>query len=219
MVRKRSRAELLHGKKSLVVYTQPDAVHASQFRQIRAFLQYAAQCRKLKKLLVSSPGIGEGKTTTSVNLAISLAQRGDSVLLVDANTKNPMIHHAFNMNNVPGLLNVLAGQLPVTEAIHKTNIGRLDVLFSGGNIQHASELIVSEQMTSLLEKMSKDYDMIILDVPPVLDRAETVVLSGMCDGTLLVIKNGKTKIDAASAAKHQLDQAKAHIVGVVLNEC
>lgn len=218
LARKRKRAMLLHGKRSLMTYTHPESIQADQYRQIRAYLQVSNKSDRMKKLLISSPSHGEGKTTTSVNLAISLAHKGDKVLLIDAQMKRPMIHHTFNIKDVPGLTNVLAGQIPIEEAIHKTEIGRLEVLVCGSYLPQTTELLVSEHMSSLLEKVEEKYDVIILDVPSVLESSSTLALSNMCDGIILVIRDGKTKIDAANAAKQQLEQAEANMIGVVLNK-
>src|SRR5690606_29065507 len=107
-------------KSSLLTFINPHNSIAAQFRAIRNNIEYTANGVKLRSLIVTSPNAGEGKTTTAMNLALSKAQRGDKVLVIDANIKNPSVHHIFNTKLIPGLTNVLAAQISLVEAIVPT---------------------------------------------------------------------------------------------------
>jgi protein-tyrosine kinase len=216
--RKKSNAEQMQSKKNLITYSHPESYISDQFRNIRSYIDFAGEGQKFRSLVISSPGFNEGKTTTAINLAVSLAQRGDKVLLIDADIRKPMIHSSFNIKNVPGLTNVLAGQLPWREAVHRTEIGRLEVLTSGPILYNSAEMLGSQLMAEFMETAGKHYDIILLDVPPVLEASDTKILSSRCDGLILVIRNGKTKNEAAVEAKQLLEMAKAKVIGVVVNE-
>lgn len=218
MARKKTKADTLRIKRCLTSYIHPDDRIADQYRSIRSNLHYASGEKKLRSLMITSPEEGDGKTTTAVNLAISLTHRGDKVLLIDTNFRNPTLYDVFHIKNIPGLTNVLAGQILLREAVHRTEIGRLDLLTSGPRLHHAEEMLGSQQMIELLESAYKHYDIVIIDVQSVLLSADAKMLAGVIDGSILVVKSGKTKEPAMIEAKQMLDAAKAHIVGAVLNK-
>jgi capsular exopolysaccharide synthesis family protein len=196
----------------------PDNKIADQFRNIRSNIQYASEGRTIRSIVVTSPEGGDGKTTVAVNLAISLVQQGDKVLLIDTNFRKPALYDVFNLKNLPGLTNVLAGQILLRECIHKTEIGRLEFMTSGPILHHSAEMLGSPAMKELLESAYKIYDKVILDVPAVLDSADAKMLASFCDGSLLIIRGGKTKDKSVIEAKRLLDMARVHVMGAIINE-
>ncbi|MFS0822732.1 CpsD/CapB family tyrosine-protein kinase [Bacillus sp. 1P02SD] len=204
-------------RKMLATHLYPDSYISEQYRTIRTNIQFINGIKKNQSILVTSPEIKEGKSITSINLAISLAQQKERVLLIDSNLKNPSIHTAFNINNSFGLTDILKGTLSLEETIVKTEIARLELLTSGQLSYNSSELIGSRAMFDLLKMVVNKYDIVLIDSPPILKSSDTKILSNLCDGVVLVIKSGKTETNKAIETKRLLEIAKARIIGVVIN--
>ncbi|MBD2872051.1 CpsD/CapB family tyrosine-protein kinase [Paenibacillus arenilitoris] len=218
MVRERKKAAKAFVGKSLLSNVNPYGPTAEQFRTIRNNIQYASKSKAIRSLLVTSPSEGEGKSTAAVNLAVCMAQRGDRVLVIDANFRNPMLHQIFGVQTSPGLSNVLGQQLEIREAIYNTEVEGLDILPSGQRFFNTTELLDSERMADVMDYASSHYDRVVLDCPPVLGTADTNALAGKCDGVILLLKSGKTQEGLAKEAKRSLLFAKANILGVILNK-
>lgn len=202
----------------ITTHSYPDSIISEQFRTIRTNLQFINGVNKNQTILVTSPDHSEGKSTIVANLAISLAQNKDRVLLIDTNLKKPSLHSIFNVENTTGLTDVLRGKLSLEETVMHTDIGRLDVLTSGSLPAISSDLIGSMAMFDLLQNASKKYNIILIDSPPFLELSDTQILASVCDGVILVVKSGKTDTKKAIETKRQLDLARAKIIGVVINE-
>ncbi len=218
MVRERKKVAKAFVAKSLLVYANPYGEIAEQYRTIRNNIQYAADGKKIKSLLITSPSEREGKSTAIVNLAICMAQRGDRVLVIDVNFRNPTLHQTFNVPASPGLSAVLGQQLDMLDAIYNTEVEGLDILPSGQRFFNSTELLDSELMSDVMAFGGEHYDMVLLDCPPVLGVAETNALVRKCDGVILLVRSGKTQQDQAKEAKRALLFAKANILGVILNK-
>lgn len=218
MVRERIKPAKAMVARSLLTYSNPYGTIAEQYRTIRNNIQYASSGRKMRSLLITSPSAQEGKSTATVNLAISMAQRGDRVLAIDVNFRNPTLHQIFGVQTSPGLSNVLGQQLDVREAIYGTEVEGLDILPSGQRFFNTTELLDSGLMGDVMHYASSHYDMILLDCPPVLGVAETNALVSKCDGVILLLGSGKTQLEQAKEAKRALLFAKANILGVILNK-
>jgi len=203
--------------RSLISMTTPKSPIAEQFRTIRTNIQFSSVDEELQTMIVTSSGPAEGKSTTTANLAVVFAQQGKRVLLIDADLRKPTVHYTFRTENHIGLSNVLTRQASLEEAVATTAQDKLWVLPSGPIPPNPSELLGSKGMTTLLEQAKDQYDVIILDTPPVLAVTDAQVLSNLADGVVLVVSSGKTEIDAAKKARELLDSAKARILGVVLN--
>lgn len=219
MVRKASKQSNIHTNKYILTYMNPHSAIAAEYRAIRNHMENASGESKIKSLIITSPSSREGKTTATVNLALTNAQHGEKVLIIDANIKNPMIHDIFNANINPGLTNVLAGQTTLGEAIHHTGIGRLDILPFGTMLYNSMEIMDSRLMDDLLEMVTAQYDCVIIDTAPVLDVLDTNMLASKCDGVILVLNRGKTQSESALTAKRSLELfPKTKIVGVIINK-
>ncbi|PFP18304.1 tyrosine protein kinase [Priestia megaterium] len=214
---KRSQGAALK-KQSLVTYSNPNSVISDQFRTIRANLHFLTKESTSKLFLITSPKEGEGKSTMAANLAVSMAQQKDKVLLIDANLRKPIIHDIFNIQNTGGLTGVLENEVTFEEAVYQTRIENLDILTSGAAFSNFVELLGNEKMESLLTRFAACYDAVLIDSPAVLTSPETRVLSTYCEEVVLILKRGKTEIEKIEEAKRVLDIAEAKLVGVIVNE-
>lgn len=205
-------------KRNLITYSFPESIIAEEFRTIRTNVHFVTDEQKHKVILITSPNSGEGKSTTAANLAVSMAQKEEKVLLIDANLRRPVTHLIFKIPNSVGLTDVLTGQTTLEEVVIHTEIDRLEVLTSGTVTNNPAELLASQTMKDLLQKAAKQYDSVLIDCSSVLEVTDTKLLASQCDGVLLVLYQGKTQIEDAAEAKKVLEFAKAKVSGVILNE-
>ncbi|NMD70866.1 CpsD/CapB family tyrosine-protein kinase [Bacillus sp. DNRA2] len=189
-----------------------------QYRSIRTNFLSFTKGQDYRSLLISSPNSDEGKSTIAANFAISLSQQGKKVLLIDADLRKPTLHLSFKTDNTFGLCDVLRGNISLNDSISKTDISDLDLLSSGSIPFNSSELLSSHEMSKLIERAIEIYDVTIIDAPALLEVADAKILAGQCDGSILVLKWGKTKSDEALEAKKSLESANAKVLGVILNE-
>ncbi|MBM7604661.1 capsular exopolysaccharide synthesis family protein [Metabacillus crassostreae] len=201
-----------------VSYSNPSSEIAEQFRTIRTNIQFSSIDVQHKTLIITSPSSSEGKTTSAINLAISISQQGERVLLIDANLRRPKLHISFNLKESFGLTDVLMGRLPLEEAVYQTQIGKLEVLTSGIIPPNPTEIIGSKAMSYFLKDIKEEYDTVIFDCPPVLETTDTKLLAGQCDGVIMVLKSGKTDREKAVEANRLLHLVRAKVLGVILNE-
>jgi len=187
------------------------------YRSIRTNLQYLNFDQSIKTLIISSPNMGEGKTTISSNLAIVHAQAGYKVLLLECDLRRPMLSQVFNLSVGSGLSGILIGATKPESVIMGTGIVGLDVLPSGPTPPNPADLLSSERMDDLLESLSKKYDLVIIDCPPALAIADTAILASKSDAVLLVSSYGKTKKNEMVATKDTLNKVGARIIGFVIN--
>lgn len=205
-------------KKNLVTLTHPDSIISDQFRTIRTNIYFLTEERKNRIFLITSTDKEEGKSTITANLAVSMAQQKEKVLLVDANLRDSTIHTIFKIKNNHGLTNILENQISLGEAIIKTEIGNLDILTSGTISYNPVELLANEKVKDLLEIISKSYDIVLIDSPSILEFTESRVMANQCDGVVLVINRGKTELEKIIEAKRILDIAHGKLVGAIINE-
>ncbi|WP_412095993.1 CpsD/CapB family tyrosine-protein kinase [Bacillus sp. PS06] len=211
------RMQVAAQNRSLISMKNPKSPISEQYRTIRTNIEFSAVDGEMNKILVTSSGPGEGKSTTTNNLAIVFAQQGKKVLLIDADLRKPTTHYSFRLENHTGLSNVLTNKSTLGQAVRETEQENLYVLTSGPIPPNPAELLGSKMMTHLLEEIGQLFDMVIIDTPPVLAVTDALVLGNKCDGVVLVTSSGKTINEAAVKSKELLDNAQAKIVGVVLN--
>jgi capsular exopolysaccharide synthesis family protein len=174
-----------------------------------------------KTLVFTSPLSGDGKTTTVVNLALSLAERGLNVLLIDADVRRGVVHSVFRSPREPGLLEVLRGQTSIERARRGLTIGDrgvLDYLTTGKLDPTQHGLVTSDAMHELLARAREEYDLVIVDTPPVNIITDAAVLGAHADGVILVARMGVTEASDLSYAVEQLRHVRAPVLGVVLND-
>ena len=203
--------------RSLIVHNNPKSPAAEAYRVLRTNIQFASVDKPIKVIAVTSAGPEEGKTTTVTNLAISFAQSGNKVLLIDADLRRPRVHKSFDLPNDTGVTTVLAQHADFRTCITECKIDNLYILTSGLIPPNPSELLSSNAMKSLIMQLREDFDMILLDSPPVGIVTDAAILSTIADGTILVVSSGKIEIEAAQRAKELLQKVDANILGVVLN--
>ncbi|MCC5875534.1 MAG: polysaccharide biosynthesis tyrosine autokinase [Candidatus Sumerlaeia bacterium] len=215
--RKLLRGGRKQGHSPLVTGMDPNSHSAEAFRLLRTSLQYSTAGSPPKVLLFTSSFPREGKSTVAANLAISHALRGDKVLLIDGDLKRPVVHKTFDLKKEPGLSDVLTGQKKINDALLTSEVENLFVLTAGHDAPSPGDLLESQTMADLLDDMRTQYDMVIIDSPPVAGIADALILSRSVDGICLIVDRGKTPIDAFSKVISVLDQVQAPILGVVYN--
>ncbi|MFS1058405.1 CpsD/CapB family tyrosine-protein kinase [Enterococcus casseliflavus] len=203
---------------SLITLIDPSSPISEQYRTIRTNIQFASSTdRKIKTIVVTSSGPGEGKSTTSANLAVVFAKSGQRVLLVDSDMRKPTVNKTFNLMNATGLSTVLSTSTSVLEAAQKTVIDNLYVLTSGPKPPNPSELLGSARMNQVIEEARSLYDVVIFDMPPVVAVTDAQIMASKADGTLLVVRENVSRKESLSKAKELLNMVQAHILGVVYN--
>ncbi|QJC53347.1 CpsD/CapB family tyrosine-protein kinase [Paenibacillus albicereus] len=202
---------------SLIAQNNPKSPISESYRMLRTGIEYAGVDEPVDLLMVTSCRAGEGKSTTSANVAVTFAQTGQKVLLIDADMRKPSQHHIFGLSNRAGLTSVLQGRCSLTQGIQETAVDGLDVLTAGQTPPNPSEMLGSKAMASLLEQAKDSYDRIVIDTPPIMAVTDAQIVAGKCDGVLLVIDSGKVKSEVARKAKAALEQAGSRLLGVVLN--
>ncbi len=160
----------------------------------------------------------EGKTTTCVNLAITFAETGSRVLLIDADLRKPRIAKIFKIQSENGLSNVLKGFCPFEDAVQKSGYANLDILTSGHIPPNPAELLSSGEMRGLLEKLSGQYDYIFIDTPPVNLITDAAVISNLTSGTILVVREEQSDHRSIESALEKLKFANANLLGFMLND-
>jgi capsular exopolysaccharide synthesis family protein len=201
-----------------IMQINPNAPSSEAYRALRLNIEFSVSDREVKTITVTSANRGEGKTTTALNLAVAYAQLGKRVILLDADLRNPSIHLAFGGDNSRGLTNYLTNKNAMNEITQESHVQNLSTITSGPIPPNPAELLASKQMNSLLAQLKMNYDMIIVDTPPVLTLTDAKIMAAKCDGVLLVLEYGKVKRNAAKKVKEELMLAKAKLMGVVLNK-
>ncbi len=200
-----------------VTLTKPDSVAAESYRTLRTGIVFAASAREAKSVLITSPHPGDGKTVTAANLAVALAHAGKRVVVVSADLRKPRLHRFFGAKNEAGLADVLRGATSMEEVLLPTEIDNLKLLPSGPAPKHPGELLGSEAMRTALDELTKDFDMVLVDAPPLLAVADAMTLAPVVDAVLFVAEAENTTRAAVDLAISQLDQVRAHVIGAVLN--
>lgn len=177
----------------LVTFVEPKHAISEQFRTLRTNIEFAgAALDKLQVLMFTSAEMSDGKITVSSNVAVVWAQAGKSVLYVDADLRRPTAHSTFDLMNTRGLTTILANNDQPKDTVQKKIVDNLEVLTSGPVPLNPAELLSSERMASLVEWMRNNYDVVVLDVPPVMAVTDAHVLMPLVDGAFLVTIFGKT---------------------------
>lgn len=187
------------------------------YKTLRTNIRFYLSGDGCKKFAITSGLAGEGKSITILNLAISFAETGKKVLLIDGDLRRPTMARLLIEKASPGLSNVLAGLCTPEEAIRKDIYPNLDVIFSGEIPPNPSELLGGSRMQKLMEKMSERYDYILLDMPPVAIVADVCVMADMIDGVLFLVRTDRTEKEAVNRGLKQLEISGVKVMGFVLN--
>lgn len=205
----------LTGRDRLISHFNPKSPIAEAYRQLRTNIQFSSLDNPVRTLLVTSTGPEEGKTTTLANLAVTMAQTGSRVTLVDCDLRKPSLHDLFGVAAEPGLTNVLLGsdEIPYREC----GIENLRILTAGPLPPNPSEMLGSRRMGDVIVRLKSEADYVLFDTPPVVIVTDAAVLATRVDGTLLVVSAGRTRRELAQRAKNLLEKVNAPLLGVVLN--
>lgn len=199
------------------VETPQQSALAEAFRSLRTSVLLSTADRPPRTLLVSSSQPSEGKTTISINLAISFAQLGQRVLLIDGDMRRPSVRKAFDLDNSLGLVSYLTGQQDWRAAVRPTGLESLDALVCGPVPPNPAELLSSERMRTLLSEAKAEYHFVVVDSPPLLNVADSRILATLVEGVVLVVKGGATPRELAHRAGAYARDVGANLIGVVLN--
>lgn len=206
----------------LIVQREPHSAVAEAYRTLRTNIAFTSLDSAPRVLVVTSAMPGDGKSTSSSNLAFTLAQQGSRTLLVDADLRRGLLHRLFDLPQSPGLTNVLVGQMPLEESVQRVPLtgasGTLDLLSAGVFPPNPADLLGSPRMRALLEEMRTRYDAVVIDAPPVGLVTDAAVLGSAADATILVARAGITEKDALQSAATQLHHVRARVGGVILND-
>src|SRR5262245_8575771 len=219
----------------LITHFDPKSPVAEAYRTLRTNIQFERMERGGKVLVVTSPTLQEGKTTTIVNLALTMAQNGQKTLLVGANMRRPSIHRFFGIEREPGLSDILVGnaqwrdcvrgvadilmgRFEMEDVMAAPGLDNLHIIEAGPIPPNPSELLSTQAMTDFLRAVTAEYDIVLVDTPPILPVTDSAIVSGKADGVLLVYQAGKVGRLVLKRAKTHLESARAQVWGVVLND-
>ena len=217
----------------LICLIDPKSVLSESLRSLRTNIQFASMDRKVKSILFTSAGLGEGKSTCVTNLAITLAQEGQRVLLVDADLRRPIVHQRLGLERVPGLADALVGStswrshvrsatdlmlgpMGADRVMSTPGLDNLHILTSGSEVGNPNEFLNMNKIKTLVGEMNEEYDLVLFDSPPILPVTDAVAFSSRVDGTILVYQVGRIGRNALKRAKFLLDHAQANVMGIVL---
>ncbi len=198
------------------ILEQPRSAFAECYKTLRTSVMLSSVDGLPKNILITSPTAGAGKTTTALNLAVSLAQAGKKVLLLDADLRKPRVHKALKISNQFGLSNWLVGG-DAKGLVQPGPLENLSVITSGPIPPNPSELLSGPRLASMLEKLEQSYDVVICDSPPLMSVADGRILSRVVSGTILVLRAKSTTHELAKKATKMLDDVSAPILGTVIN--
>ena len=205
-----------NGEDELIVSSQPDSQVSEDFRSLGINLRLFNVNNALRTLLVASPGASDGKSFVAANLAVTLARLGVRVIVIDADLRFPCLHQIFGLEQGKGLTNsLMLGN--VTGNLKPTKENNLRVLTSGDVPKNAVELLSSPQLRKILDELTEQADLVLIDCPPILQLADSKILASLTDGVLLVLRSGVTPAHAALESVENLNQIGATLVGAILN--
>lgn len=201
----------------LVVQQNPKSPVSEAYRTLRTNIQFASLDKDIKTIVITSSGPKEGKSTTSSNLALTLAENSKKVILIDCDLRKPSVHRYFGISNKVGLSNLLVEDLSQEDVIVKYS-ENLSILPCGTIPPSPADILSSHKMKTFIEELKYQYDIILLDTPPVIAVTDAQLLAAVADGVLLVASSGEVEKEAICRAKDLLEHVNANILGVVLNK-
>lgn len=202
---------------TLIAEADPKSPASEAYRSLRTNIQFAELDRPCRSIVVTSATAGEGKTTTAANLAVTAAQGGASVCLIDADLRRPTLHRLFGLPNHEGLTTALVQGRPFADLAQSTRIANLAVLTSGPLPANPAELVGSRRMRTFVESATEKFELVVLDTPPILAASDAVALAAQCEGVILVVRSAGVPHEAVRHAVDQIQSVKGRILGVLLN--
>lgn len=203
----------------LITHVNPKSPVSEAFRTLRTNIQFSSLDKEIRVITITSSEPSEGKSTVISNLAIAMAQSGQSVLVIDCDLRKPTVHKTFRINNSLGFTSALVENVEISSIINEIEgIDNLSVLTSGPIPPNPSELLSSKKCKRFIEELKEEFDVILLDAPPVGVVTDAAILSTFVDGIILVIGHGQVDIHSIQRTKELLEKVKAPIIGTVLNK-
>ncbi len=206
-----------HVSSSLIALRDPRSPAAEAYRTLRTNIQFSSLDKPLHTLLATSTAPDEGKSTTIANLAVTMAQAEQRVILVDCDLRRPTLHALFDLPNDTGLTSLILAQEDAEIPLQDTGVAGLSLLASGPLPPRPADILGSRRMEAVIARLRAEADIVLFDTPPVIAVTDAAVLATKVDGVLLVFAAGKTSREHGRKAREILEKVKAHIVGVVLN--
>ena len=201
----------------LYALLRPKSLESEAYRAIRTALLFSVQGQGHRVIQVTSPNKGDGKSLMVSNLAISIAQSEKKVLIIDADCRRPRQHKIFNLTNTKGLVDVIRQEVPWQDCVQKTPADGLSVLPSGPVPQNPAELLTSPQFKQMLEEARQEYDLVMVDTPPLLAVTDPCIVSGKVDGVILVLRLSRQGRPNAERACEIMKSLKVNVLGLVVN--
>jgi capsular exopolysaccharide synthesis family protein len=206
-----------NGRSPLIALRDPRSPAAEAYRTLRTNIQFSSLDKPLSTLLATSTAPDEGKSTTLANLAVTMAQAEQRVILVDCDLRRPTLHTLFELPNEIGLTSMILSPEDAPIPIQETGVPGLSLLASGPLPPRPADILGSRRMEAVIARLRAEADIVLFDTPPVVAVTDAAVLATRMDGVLLVFQAGKTSRERGRQARQILEKVKANIVGVVLN--
>ena len=203
---------------SLITLEQTKSPISEAYRTLRTNVQFTGVDAETKTIMITSSGPSEGKSSTVSNLAVSMAQAGKSVLVIDADMRNPTQHKLFGLENRAGLSVALTQDQDFGTFLRETSVPGVMVITAGPIPPNPAELVGSKRMKRLIKEFSEQFDMVLIDTPPIIAVTDAAILAQEVDGVILVLASGEVNKEFAQKAKELLDKVGAKILGAVLNK-
>jgi len=201
----------------LLSYLNPLSSIAESYRRLRTNIQYAQLDEPVRSILVTSPNPSEGKSTTVSNLAITFAQTGKRVVLLDTDLRKPSLHNEFGVEKLPGLTELLYDGASLKSVLRHTPVDNLDLICCGTIPPNPSETLGSQKMKEFLQDLRKHYDVLLFDSPPVLAVTDPAILATLVDAVIVVVSSGQTRLDSLERSIDIIQDVRAKPLGLVLN--
>jgi tyrosine-protein kinase Etk/Wzc len=206
-----------NGTSKLVTISSPRSAESEAYRSMRTNIQFANLEKTIQTVILTSATPGEGKTTTTGNLAVTLANSGLKTLLVDCDIRKPMVHNFFGLSRESGLSDILIHRANWREMVLSSGVENLDIVTAGSIPPNPSELLGSESMTRFLDQVKAEYQMVLLDVPPILVVTDAVLLGPKVDGLFLIVRANHAPMDLVQRALTQLNTVHLKPIGAIFN--
>jgi len=211
-------SELVGNENNAIYVAQnPNSILAENFRLLRSNIEFFQISNPIKTILITSPNQGNGKTTVASNLATSISQGEQDVILVDADLRRPAIHKVLNVDRNPGLSDVIRNKADIDSVVRTQDENGLRVITAGDIPPNITEIVGSKRVASILGDLREKHEVIVIDAPPLI-IADAYNLASRVDGVILVMEPGQTTEQQAKTIKEQLDRSKAHLLGIVFNK-
>lgn len=202
---------------SLIVKDKPKSISTEAYRTLRTNLEFYTKDRNVKKIVITSTESGEGKSLTTSNLALSFSQSGKKVLLLDCDIRRPNIHEYFNIFNHMGFADLIINELDFKDVIQKYS-DTLHIITAGKTLINPAELLNIKNISPIFNNLQNQYDIILIDSPPVITFTDAQLLSAVSDGVIMILSMGETRKKLCLKALQLLNNVNANIIGMVLNK-